>query len=229
MTPPTLLDHPLISDAQLLEHQKNVAIARQQILSAFYTTMVIGGLSTMVWAVQITRGVPDSGWNILDVILMFGLGYGIGRNNPLCAKLMFGYFLLSKLLQIFSGRFPPTAAPIAGIIFFYLWKGIVGTSAYARLMETERDLRERQSLELIQNRSSVPTSKPKPAAPTQPLTISPELLSLCGGDRAQAQWLVSQLKIKHPDRSPGWYDRQAIAQLNSKNYVETDNDRLDND
>ncbi len=227
MAPPTLLDNNPISDDQLLEHQKNVTIARKQIQSAFSTTMVIGGLSTMLWLAQTTRGVPDSSWNILDVILVFGLGYGIQRNNPLCAKVMFGYFLLGKIIQILSGRFPPLGAPLAGIIFYYLWQGIVGTSAYARLMETEKDLRERQSLELIQNRSSVPTSKPKPVAPTQPLTISPELLSLCGGDRAQAQWLVSQLKIKHPDRSPGWYDRQAIAQLASKNAVEPDNDLLD--
>ncbi|WP_295614825.1 hypothetical protein [Chamaesiphon sp. GL140_3_metabinner_50] len=223
MTPPTLLDDSQVSDAILLGIKKDIAAARTQINSAFQATMVVGGFSTLIWWVQITRGVPDSSWGILDLILIFGLGYGIRKNSNICAILMFGYYLLSKLYQIFSGQFPPTAAPLAGIIFYYLWQGILGTSRYTMLLESEATLnKQQQSVDTSQASSPAP-SKPKPVPP-QPLTLSPELISLCGGDRAQAQWLLSQIRSKHPDRSPGWCERQAIAQLTAKAAVETNAD-----
>ena len=214
MTPPTLLDDRQVSDAILLDVKKNIAVARKQIDNAFQATMVVGGFTTILSLAQMTRGVPDSSWNILDIILIFGLGYGIRKNNNICAILMFGYFLLGKLFQIFSGHFPPMSAPLAGIMLYYLWQGIVGTSVYEPLLEQETNLSRQQSIDT--SRASTPApSKPK-AAPPQPLTLSPELLSLCGGDRAQAQWLLSQIRIKHPDRSPGWCERRAIAQLADK-------------
>ena len=214
MTPPTLLDDSQVSDAILLGIKKDIAAARKQINSGFQATMVVGGFSTLIWWAQITRGVPDSNWIILDLILIFGLGYGIRKNSNICAILMFGYFLLSKLFQLFSGQFPPTAAPLAGIIFYYLWQGIVGTSRYTLLLESEATLSKQQSADTSQASSPAP-SKPKPV-PSQPFTLSPELISWCGGDRAQAQWLLSQIRSKHPDRSPGWCERQAIAQLTAK-------------
>ncbi len=222
MTPPTLLDDSQVSDAILLDLRKNIAAARKQIDNAFQATMVVGGFSTIIWLAQMSRGVPDSGWNSLDIILIFGLGYGIRKQNNLCAILMFGYFLLGKLYQIFSGYFPPTSAPLAGIMLYYLWQGIVGTSKYAQLVETEANLSQQQSVETSTVSAPAPI-KPK-AVPPQPLTFSPELISLCGGDRAQAQWLLSQIRIKHPDRSPGWCERQAIAQLTAKSAVETEPD-----
>ncbi len=223
MTPPTLLDNSQASDAILLGIKRDIAAARTQINNGFQATMVVGGISTIIWLAQISRGVPDSSWNILDLILIFGLGYGIRKNNNICAVLMFGYFLLSKLYQIFSGHFPPTAAPLAGIMFYYLWQGIVGTSRYTLLLETEATfISQQQSVDASQASSPAP-SKPKPV-PSQPLTLSPELISLCGGDRAQAQWLLSQIRSKHPDRSPGWCERQAIAQLTAKAAAETNPD-----
>jgi hypothetical protein len=222
MTPPTLLDRSQVSDAVLLDLKKNIAAARKQIDNAFQATMVVGGFTTIIWLAQMSRGVPDSSWNILDLFLIFGLGYGIRKNNNICAVLMFGYFLLGKLYQISSGQFPPMSAPLAGIMLYYLWQGIVGTSAYARLVETETTLSQQQSVDTSRASSPAP-SKPK-AVPPQPLTLSPELISLCGGDRAQAQWLLSQIRIKHPDRSPGWCERHAIAQLTAKAAVETESD-----
>ena len=38
------------------------------------------------------------------------------------------------------------------------------------------------------------------SASNRPLNPVPELLSLCGGDLAQAQWLLSKIKSKHRDR-----------------------------
>jgi hypothetical protein len=47
----------------------------------------------------------------------------------------------------------------------------------------------------------------------EPLNPSASLIELCGGDRAQAQWLLSQVKQKNPDESVAWCNEKAIEQL----------------
>jgi hypothetical protein len=217
MPSPTILDERKIADMHSPEHQADLVAARKQIKNAFQASMFIGGLTTFIWLASISGAkVAEYGaWLIIDVALCFGFGYGIFRNNPLCAKLMFGYYLLSNIIQIAEGHFPVFAIPLRVFILRYFWLGIVGTNRYRELMATTESYDFLTVAPEIRTNSTPPT-KSVPI-PFQPLEPTSELLSLCGGDRSQAQWLLSQIKIKHPSRSSDWYNRRAVEQLRNKN------------
>ena len=215
MTPPTIIDPSQhTNDAQHLQHQEDLATARRQIKNGFQACMFIGGITTGLWLVLLFSG-KEPGltlWLFFNVIFSFGMGYGISRNNEACAKIMFGYFVFDKLVQIGTGTFPIAGIFVGAILLRYLWDGIVGTTSYNQLIsQSEYAIPVAIATSLDRTRS--PEPKKTPATPAQPLNPTPELVSLCGGDRSQAQWLLSQLKMKHPGRSSEWYDRQAIQQL----------------
>jgi hypothetical protein len=213
MTPPTIIDRSQNTyDPLQLQHQEDLATARRQIKNAFQACMFIGGMTTILWLALVLSG-KEPGWSLLlffNVVFSFGMGYGISRYNQTCAKVMFGYYLLDKIVQICTGQF--AGVVVGAILLKYLWDGIIGTDSYNHLMsESEYGIPVAVATTIDRTRS--PEQPKAPSTPSQPLNPTPELLALCGGDRSQAQWLLSQLKIKHPGRSPEWYDRQAIEQL----------------
>ena len=217
MPSPKISDESKIADARSPKHQADLVAARKQIKNAFQASMFIGGITTLLWLASMSgaKATEYGAWLIIDVAICFGLGYGISRNNPLCAKLMFGYYLLTNIIQIADGHFPIFAAPLRAFILRFFWFGIVGTNRYHELMETTEAYEPSTVISEISPKSTQPTK----SAPTpfQPLEPTSELLSLCAGDRSQAQWLLSQIKIKHPSRSSDWYNRRAVEQLRNKN------------
>ena len=82
-------------------------------------------------------------------------------------------------------------------------------------------MRKERSLKLDLDATITPYSQLSAGAtqtrlePSEPLKPTPELVSLCDGDRAQAQWLLSKVKSKHPDRSVEWCNQQVIEQLST--------------
>jgi hypothetical protein len=215
MTPPTIIDRSQnTTDALHLQHQVDLATARKQIKNGFQACMFIGGVTTFVWLIFLFSGKEPSWtlWFFVNVIFSFGMGYGISQNSEICAKFMFGYFVLDKIAQICTGTFPLAGIFVGALLLRYLWDGIIGTTRYNHLIsQWEYTMPVAVATTLERTRS--PEPQRTPPTPPQPLNPTPELVALCGGDRSQAQWLLSQLKMKHPDRSPEWYDRQAIEQL----------------
>ncbi|AFY92259.1 hypothetical protein [Chamaesiphon minutus] len=216
MTPPTIIDRSQNTyDPLQLQHQEDLATARRQIKNAFQACMFIGGMTTFLWLALVLSG-KEPGWSLLlffNAVFFFGTGYGISRYNQACAKVAFGYFLLDKIVQVCMGQFPIAGIFVGAILLKYLWDGIIGTDSYNDLMSSESEYGIPVAVATTLERTRSPEPPKAPPTPSQPLNPTPELLALCGGDRSQAQWLLSQLKIKHPGRSPEWYDRQAIKQL----------------
>jgi hypothetical protein len=226
MAAPTTLTNKQNTDYLDLKRQEELTTARKQIKNAFQWTMFIGGVSSVIWLAGMSGAklpnAPQSAesiWNILDLIFIFGMGYGISRNNKICAMLMFGYYVLGKIMQIHEGRLPVAGMFISCLGIYYLWMGIVGTNNYSRLM-IEKNMSQpfAMSSDQYSETSAYQDQIPEPQKPTsEPLNPTAELLSACAGDRSQAHWLLSEIKIKHPSKSVAWCNQKAIQQLTGEN------------
>ena len=69
---------------------------------------------------------------IIDVVLFFGLGFGIYKKSRACATMLLVYFIISQiLLRIETGQ---TSGLFVSILFIYFfWQGVSGTFAYHKL------------------------------------------------------------------------------------------------
>jgi hypothetical protein len=202
------------------QHLIAVETAVKQVRNALLITRITGiilvffaFLSAIVFQTS-----PLQAWWILEILFVFGMSYGISRYSTVCMSLMFGYLVLSGVLGLFTGGLSTYGFFCKISVLHYIWIGIDATKRYNLLMRKERSLRI--DVDTTMDRDRPPYSQlaagddiQKISAPSQPLNPIPELVSLCGGDRAQAQWLLSKVKSKHPDRSVAWCNQQVIEQL----------------
>lgn len=76
-------------------------------------------------------------WNLVDVALIAGLGYGIYRKSRTAATLMFAYFLLSKILVIVETGKPNGL--VLGIIFLiFYFRAMTATFRYHAFIQHAR-------------------------------------------------------------------------------------------
>jgi hypothetical protein len=156
--------------------------------------------------------------SILEVLFVFGLSYGISRYSTVCMSSMFAYLLISAVLGLFAGGFSTYGFFCKISVLYYVWIGIDATKRYSLLMRKERSLKTGLDDTTARNRppysqlSAGATTQTR-SEPAEPLKATPELVSLCNGDHDQAQWLLSKVKSKHPDRSVEWCNQEVIEQL----------------
>ena len=105
----------------------------------------------MAWGAAILSGVLTLGvtlyamstpgflgfdkWGLLDVGLIFALGYGIYRRSRICAVAMLAYFIASKLL-LASKLGPEVFGPVAIVFFGFYLMGVIGTFRWHALNRT---------------------------------------------------------------------------------------------
>ncbi|WP_373545485.1 hypothetical protein [Chamaesiphon sp.] len=217
---------------KLVDFQHLIAVetARKQIRNAQLLTVFTGVAVIAAWLVgtfvaNISGGsVNQSGsgyyWT-LEVLFIFGMGYGISRYNVLCSRLMFGYSVVGALHALLtigvtslgiSARIGALSYKIYAL--YYLWIGIDAMQRYHLLMKKERSLAADGAVNTRSQFTEQDALQPR-SAPAEPLNPTPELVGLCGGDSTQAQWLLSKAKSKHPDRSVAWCNQQVIEQLST--------------
>jgi hypothetical protein len=73
----------------------------KKIKNGFIAAMLSGVLTLVVTLYAMSSSaVPGfSSWNLVDVVLIFGLGFGIYKKSRTCAVLMFAYFVVSKIIM----------------------------------------------------------------------------------------------------------------------------------
>ncbi|WP_310489939.1 hypothetical protein [Chamaesiphon sp. VAR_69_metabat_338] len=210
-----------------LDYLIAVETARKRIKNAVLVTVLTGVAIPIAWLVgQLVANIAgyDSArsgagfyW-ILEVLFIFGMGYGISRYSLLCSRLMFGYLSVSVLHGLFTGGFTSYGLYCKIGALYFLWIGIDAMQTYQLLTRKECSLAVDKAVNGDLDRSQ--TDRPVDEDTLQPrstttelLNPTPELISLCGGDRSQAQWLLSKVKSKHPDRSVEWCNQQVVDRL----------------
>ncbi|WP_454831653.1 hypothetical protein [Pseudoxanthomonas wuyuanensis] len=85
---------------------------------------VVSGTLTLAMTLIVILGQSEDAllgiWNFVDVVLIFGLALGIYRSSRIAATLMFGYFLLSKILIMMeTGKPDGLVLSIVFLIFYF--------------------------------------------------------------------------------------------------------------
>ena len=111
----------------------------KSIRNAWIVGTICGVLTLLVTLIS-AAGVDIPGldfdlWNLLDVLLIFGLIFGIYKKNRVCAILIFVYFVRSKVL-IWKESASVSGLSVAVIFGYYFLQGILGTFAYHRTHES---------------------------------------------------------------------------------------------
>ena len=101
-----------------------------------WIAVLIQAAITLVVIVMSLLGVKlysDPVWQLVDVLLMCGLAYGIYRKSRICAVAVLVYFVAVKIAVIVqTGR--PTGIDIWSAIFAYFYvMAVVGTFTYHKL------------------------------------------------------------------------------------------------
>ena len=96
-------------------------------------TIIVTLMLTLIYASGAGLAHIDL-WNIIDLVVLSGLTYGIYRKSRLCAILMPVYYLSVKtVLWVNEGAF--IGVPLALIFTYFFWRGVQGTWAYHKLMQ----------------------------------------------------------------------------------------------
>lgn len=98
---------------------------------------VISGCMTLLITLMAMGGTNVLGfnaWNFIDVVLIFGLAFGIYKKSRACAVSMLVYFVISKILIAIEGG--KMSGLVLSIIFIYYYaQGVAGTYAYQKLVK----------------------------------------------------------------------------------------------
>jgi hypothetical protein len=129
------LPKPYAPFAATLDNTPELEEANARIKKAWISGVVVGSLTFLVMAVVVGLGLDVGGidaWLLVDVVIIFGLTFGVYRKSRTCAILLFSYYLLSKVIGfIESGR--AGGIIITALFLFYFARGIQGTFTYHRL------------------------------------------------------------------------------------------------
>ncbi|WP_432727239.1 hypothetical protein [Variovorax sp. W6] len=83
-------------------------------------------------AVAGTSLIGMSAYQLLDVVLILGLAFGIYKKSRICAVLMLAYFVWAKVVLIRLGHANGTGLVMAAVFFYFYLQGVIGTFAYHR-------------------------------------------------------------------------------------------------
>jgi hypothetical protein len=138
-----------IEESYLEEAGQSTDIARaNKRIKQAWIVGVIGGVITLIATLLSVAGVDILDVNIyvlIDVVLVFGLAYGIYRKSRVCAVIMFVYFVGTKILMLVeSGR--PSGLVMAALFGYWFFQGIRGTFAYHKLEPTAKKLKAKTLL-----------------------------------------------------------------------------------
>ena len=75
--------------------------------------------------------------SMFDIFLIFGLAFGVYQKNRICAVILFAYFVLSKLVQIFTSPINFFALLVALAFGYFYFEGMRGTFSHYKLTKAQ--------------------------------------------------------------------------------------------
>lgn len=114
------------------------AEAKAMIKKGVTAGMVYGGISLLL--VLILQAFVPMGdfvkFAFLDIGIIYGLTYGIHMKSRVCAGLMLGYYILSKLLMLTQGRSGLIGIFVAIAFIKAFYQGLQGTLLYYQIKQS---------------------------------------------------------------------------------------------
>jgi hypothetical protein len=111
--------------------------ANKHIKEACHAGIFIGAITLLVVLIAIGIGRPIvgvDGWGLVDVVLIFGLTFGIYRKSRTCAVLMLLYYSACKIIGLIEYGSSSGLGLFVSLLFIYSFiKGVKGTFAYHNL------------------------------------------------------------------------------------------------
>lgn len=94
----------------------------------------ISGVMTLALTLFVMAGNAALGfsvWSLLDVVMIFGLAFGIYKKSRICAVVMLLYFVVSKVVLMMES--PAASGLLVSLVFLYYYaQGVAGTFAFHR-------------------------------------------------------------------------------------------------
>ena len=112
----------------------------KKIRAAWIACLVSAAMTLVMIAVVMSTGRSSIGLqgpiDLVDVVFILGMAFGISRKSRICALLMLVYFAFSKYLIIrASGQ---VSGAWLGLVFLYFYaQGVVGTFEYHKLRKAQ--------------------------------------------------------------------------------------------
>lgn len=134
------MDNPYAPPVARIDDVAPLADVPPPILKKIRQAWIAGTVSTtltLVFTVLALAGTSllgFTGWDIVDVLVMAALTFGIYKRSRACAVAMLIYFILSKAL-LFSATGKINGIFMALIFFYYYVRGVAGTFAYRKFLK----------------------------------------------------------------------------------------------
>jgi hypothetical protein len=110
------------------------AIARK-IRNAWVAGLISASITLVFALVAVLAGISIAGidaWAFGDFAVVLALTYGVYRKSRVCAILLFGFFVLNKVVMWgMAGNV--SGLPLALVFMWFYGQGIVGTFQYHKL------------------------------------------------------------------------------------------------
>ena len=110
----------------------------KKIKQAWIAAIFSGSITLIAVLVSLagTQILSYTAWELIDVVCIIGLGFGIYKKSRTCAVIMLIYFVSSKILIMVETGKP--AGLLVGLLFaFFFWQGVSGTFAYHKFMNSQ--------------------------------------------------------------------------------------------
>jgi hypothetical protein len=98
-------------------------------------TLAAGIVSAAVTVLQVEGVGPLS---LIDAAIILGLSVGVYKKSTACAVALFAVWIVEKLVQWYSSPGTLIGLPVAVLIGYFFFQGIVGTRRYVRLNRAAR-------------------------------------------------------------------------------------------
>jgi hypothetical protein len=114
---------------------------KSMISQGWIAGVVLASISFLTWLIAMLRndsnvqGYEITVYGILDIIVVYGLSFGIYKNSRACSIVLTSYFILLKLTQLFIVPFPKNIFPLFGLFIFgtFFIRAIIGTVNYYKI------------------------------------------------------------------------------------------------
>jgi hypothetical protein len=107
--------------------------------TGWVTTLICGSMSLVMVLVRMSRAgaIGAEAWGFIDVVLMFGMAFGIYKKSRSCAVIMLLYYAAGKMVPLIAGGSYISIG--VGLLFLFAFlQGMFGTFAFHKFVKESR-------------------------------------------------------------------------------------------